>query len=644
MIDLLIALPLGFLYLISVLACGFYFGRHFSFLEENIFLRYGFSIACGLGVFGFLWGILATIPHAMQSLSVFILLCMFIFLGRQYLIAGFGDIKNILIDIKSIIWPDDKYLRWLSVPLVLYLLMALPLSFHPLGTDALAFYFAQSKLIAYAHHFVPLPGYESFAQIPLPAELNYTAVILMGSEWAARFITTFEFWACALLMAGCIYKLSNGNIRCTWLGIFLLFTSTGVTLLVSDGKTDLYGAMLGFAACYISLIAPLNARRNIVLLGMIVGLTFTAKLSYVPILVPMIGLIVFLRLWRENNFKKACYKSCVVGLIIALCIVAAFIPNVAKNFMAYGEPLAPFFFFHAHSFTPFLNQTWFSPEITRYILSIYPVAWTFGQLPLQHGNLSPYVWAALPALFLVKWKEISFITFVDKRYLLLAVAGVFGMVAWAVLNPSVVAPRYVFPALFAFIPIAAIGIDKLWDVVRTNRRAHKVFLGVIFLASFVVVINDLAIGKHVAKNILQGPQETQLRHVFAAAEAVKHDMPPDGRLFLAAWERALLMPQIMNCMLSFKEQQSLESIKNSLEYWKELYNIGTRIVLINVSARKDILAVLDPQKKPAWLKIEEKKLNDNYIMYVIVPKSDAPLPGWGCLETSRNYYQPKKLD
>lgn len=644
MIDLLIALALGCFYFISVLACGFYFIRNFSFLGENIIVRYGFSLTCGLGVLGFLWSILVSIPHAMQSLSVFVLLCALIALGRKYLIGAFVDAKRILLNIKLIISPAERSLRWLIFPLLLYILMAIPLALHPLGTDALAFYFAQAKLIAYANHFVPLSGYESFAQIPLPAELNYSALILMGSEWAARFVTTFEFWACTLLVAGCVYEFNNKNIRRVWLSVFLLLTSSGVTLLVSDGKTDLYGAMLGFAACYLSLVIPLNVRRNVLFLGVIVGFSFTAKLSYVPVLVPMIGLMIFARLWRDNGFKKAVMQSFAIGSIIGICIIVTFIPNAAKNYMAYGEPLAPFMLLHPGNYTPFLDQSWFSSEITRYILSIYPFVWTFGQFPMQHGNLSPYVWAALPILFFIQWKKVSLAMLIDNKSVLFALAGALGMVAWAIFYPSVVAPRYVFPALLAFIPIATVGLDKFWDMVCINRYAHIVFVGILFCASFMVVANNLSPMKRAAQNILIGPQRTNLRDIHFAAKSAEDDMRPQGRLFLAAWERALLKPQTISCMLNNNEQKALGQIKNSSKYWQTLYSFGTGVVLINVTARKDVMGILNPEEKPSWLEIKKKKLNDNYIMYVIVPNSNAPPPNWACLKTSKNYYQPVELE
>lgn len=644
MTDLLIAIPLGLFYFIAALVCGFYFLRRFSYADTNILSRYGLSITCGLGVLGFLWSILAAIPYGMQGFSVLATLCFTLFLSREDLSLIFNDVRVLLKNIRCFVWPSDKSLRWLILPLLLYLLMAAPLAFHPLGTDALAFYFAQAKLIAYAKHFVPLPEYESFAQIPLPAELNYSALILLGSEWAARLVTSFELWACTLLMAGFVYGLDNKNIRRVWLSVFLLLTSTGVTLLVSDGKTDLYGAMLGFAVCYLSLVVPLNLKKNIILLGVLVGFAFTAKLSYVPILVPMVGLIVFARLWRENDFKKAIKQSFVVGLIFGLCIIIAFVPNVAKNYMAYGEPLAPFMFFHPNNFPPFLSQSWFSPEITKYILSIYPLALTYGQFPMQHGNLSPYVWAALPAFFLLSWKNLSFVRLIDNKAVLLALAGVAGMLVWVIFYPSVVAPRYVFPALFAFIPIASIGLDSLWTSIRVNKWAHIAFVVCLFCASSLVVANDLSSLKRASRNILQGQQGTHLRYLYFLVNEVESKMPTEGRLFLAAWERALFNPKTINCLLDIDERTKLSSIKDSLKYWETLHSFGTRVVLVNIKARKDIAAILDPQVKPEWLKIDEKQLSEDYRMYVIVPASEAPQSQRACLQKRRNYYQPGKIE
>ncbi|MBU3584562.1 hypothetical protein ICN41_11245, partial [Polynucleobacter sp. 15G-AUS-farblos] len=67
-----------------------------------------------------------------------------------------------------------------------------------------------------------------------------------------------------------------------------------------------------------------------------------------------------------------------------------------------------------------------SPQNTHWILWTYPLAFTFGLYPMQHGGISPIWLVLLPALWMRPWRNSE-----GKKALYLALGGVMGIIIWA---------------------------------------------------------------------------------------------------------------------------------------------------------------------------------------------------------------------
>lgn len=631
-LETILAIPVWAFYSVAALALGMTALRAFPSIKSDAVPYSGLSLSLGLGLLGAIWSIFASMPNGLQSYSVLIVLGL-------ALLSGWKDVWHLVLNInyKNLI-PTDKRLRWISFPLIGMLAIAPVLCWYPLGTDALAFYFAQAKIVAYNHQFVPLPGYESFSQIPLPAEYTYSALILIGGELAARMITATEVWACALLIVS-LASACGAGIAGRWFALLMLFTSTSVTLLMSDGKTDLYGGMLGFATLYVFLTSRDLSLRFIVLMGVLTGLSVFSKLSFLPILVAMLPLLL---LWRyicvEQKMSAALLKTLKSGAIISVCVGGIMLLLVLKNWLAYQEPLAPFLILGDKKYDNITSQVWFSPEVTAWILKTFPFVWTFGQYPMQHGNLSPLVWAALPAFFLVNWKKLQWRT---DPAIALASVGCVGMIVWGVFFSSIIAPRYIFPALFAFVPLSVRGLESLWNYIET-RKLKNGFALILALFAFVAFVYQMPQFKNGLRAAVKGYDKSHVGYVWEGLQAAETIASEESRILLVGWERSPFSGKALSCLVSHNEigiNMILSKITPPQKYWEDIYRSGTNVMVVNEVGRKDFVDKIDIKQKPSWLNIERKEINKFYALYILTPQKGAPAQEKRCARNDKGIWQ-----
>jgi hypothetical protein len=107
-------------------------------------------------------------------------------------------------------------------------------------------------------------------------------------------------------------------------------------------------------------------------------------------------------------------------VLIGLCGFLVFLPHAWKNQVLFQEPLAPFVVLNSDGFID-LDQHWYSPDITRYVVATYPVALVFGQYSNMGGTLSPLLLVFLPLAFFLprprKWSQ-SLLTIITLAGLL----------------------------------------------------------------------------------------------------------------------------------------------------------------------------------------------------------------------------------
>lgn len=606
--------------------------------SNNPFFHPAMALAFGVGLMGSIWSVIAVIPNGLQGWVVFLVLCLPLALGggRNVLSCAFKlRLKNFL--------PDNKALRWLSVPVLLFLLLAPPMTWHPIGTDALAFYFAIAKLAATQNNFMPLPGYEAFSQIALPAEFSYAALMAMGSELAARMLNLTEIWGCALLFLALVAHTGAG-VAGRWLSLLVFVSSTSLVLLISDGKTDLYGCMMGLATLLLFIGLPELNKKSFALMGLMAGFAVMAKLSYLPILVPMLSFLLMWRFWQAEKFKKS------IGLFIVACIVIGgfvllnFLPMVAKNYLYYNEPFAPFLFINGGGNQNILSQTWFSPENTQWILKTYPFVWTFGQYPMQHGIVSPLILFPVSALLFVRVKSIEW---QKDSAIALGFAGLLGMTAWAIVCPSTIAPRYIFPALLAFMPLSSRGLEYLWDHYSNNKAAHFVYTFFLSVLAIVCLAYNLPEIKNGLRWAVHGPKKSGIGYVYKGLQSAESYLGENDRLFLASWERAPLKGKSLACMVTMNEKgmDILDADKKNSKnnFWENAYKAGTKAISVNVVGWKAYHEAMMRQPAPAWLDVKEETINDFYKVYVLTPKKDAPKKEKFCGLDEHENWKPKDI-
>lgn len=509
----------------------------------------------------------------------------------------------------------DRAVMWFAAAACVLMAMFAPLSVLPPGADAMAFYVSQPKLIAAAHFFLPLPGYETFAQIGLASELHYAVFFSIGGDHIGELAGRLFIWilaAASLALAWGIGARLNLPKFGRWLLVILLLTSTAFTLLVWDGKTDLVPNGLALLAIYL-LLAPTLLKGDVAAAGLASGLACAGKLSFIPSFGITIGLLLCFRIFalRDGQALRRLIGS---GSRFAVWAVLPFIALMLKNGIVFGEPLAPFIMLKGGKAAA-LDQVWFNPENTAWIIKTYPLALAFGQYPMQHGNVSALLLVALPLLFWISRKKITTLPFQ------LAVAGLAGILAWVILRPSVLAPRYILPCLFALLPAAALLMSLYW---RSSGRFGRGLLATAVASSMLITAVDA--GALLVNNwryLLRLPV-TIANPIWQVADVANHSKRPDVRVFNMMYYSSMYRSDLAACMLAF-DDDILKRFPTISEYWGWMYTQGiTNVSYDRLTHESRLPWPLDPEKTPRWLEVKEIRIDDRFRAYELHPKNDAP--------------------
>ena len=223
-------------YSLSALALGYAIASRYEYLRSDKIALFGLSIALGLGLFGTFWSALILIPNGFNVLTVLPVLLAPFFLVRREIKPSACEAWRFL---KTLHWRkfllEDRKLTLILAPLAMYLAISLLTTLNPLGTDARAFYFPQAKLIAYNQSFIQLSGYFDFGQIPLPAELNYAALMTIGFDFGARMISVNYLLSCVLLIFSLTLHCSR-NMTAAFFAVFLLLSVRRQSILDTAHK------------------------------------------------------------------------------------------------------------------------------------------------------------------------------------------------------------------------------------------------------------------------------------------------------------------------------------------------------------------------------------------------------------------------
>lgn len=510
---------------------------------------------------------------------------------------------------------DDTFQYVLAAAVVGLVVLLARLSLLPPGTDALAFYMAQPKLIAEARALLLLPSYAPLAQISLHSEMHYAVFFAFCGDYVGMVAgKVFAFLAGISVLPltwGCGQRLGLPAVS-RWLLVLIIVSSTAVSLLLWDGKTDLIPTALALASLYFVLDRPLS-RPAMSAAGLTLGLSLTSKLSFIPTFGATIAIVLLGLLWMRGRLQKSELKQTLMDLI---CLGAATAAPVAllvlKNTIVFNEPLAPFLIQHgAASFD--LNQIWFSPENTRWIVTTYPFALIFGQYPMQHGNLSVLMLAALPLILLFRFRQ-----GMSPELVLVSLAALAGTLIWVVFRPSVLAPRYILPSLIALAPLAAYLLGQVW---YRGKWFDRFSLGIIVAALFVITAAD---ARSVWKNT-KAMSRTPSNAIWLMAEPANSSRLPATRVLNFTYYSVMFNSALLRCCIVTPDGDLVDASSDMTRFWTRLYERGiTHVTLDRATHASWLKGPIDTSKTPDWLDVQELKIGDQFRAYELKPKAGAP--------------------
>jgi hypothetical protein len=515
----------------------------------------------------------------------------------------------------------EQTLSWKFISILLVflgILLAIKSVVLPPTGDAEAFYMVLPKILVDSHHLFPQPNFNSFSQIGLSGEMHFAALISLASPYAAKFFV----WIDALALTAMLLAICS-TIGCTLKGkitaIVILLTSTTVTAYIFDGKVDLFGAAFGLAAYYWILQTRSNEGRvPYILTGIFLSFAMIAKFSNIPVIIPGVLLIL---IWNTNISKRKAKESVIEFsgnlMIIGFFAAILIIPHLIKNLVLFNEPFAPFYFFKAHG-TKWIEQAWYSPETTKYILKTYPLALVFGRYPMQGGTISALIFAFMPLfLILPEWAALK-----ERKLLQIIASALLGVGLWMIIRPSVLAPRYILSTLLLFIPVAAWIVEKIFEREKLMLLKFSVTLSMIIFLILTCyqlqVRNTLAGAYHWLKD-KSYDYEAKGGIAFLNTNAHRGD-----RIFFEGYYTYYLRSDLLQCINNPEEKEVNELDMNYL------YDHGYKYFISDTSIDRKTKEFIQSEDSRSWLTVA--KVYDDYYntIYHIISNDSTKMPAYYC--------------
>lgn len=424
--------------------------------------------------------------------------------------------------------------------------------------DAAAFYMVYPKIIAATGLLEPMHGpFYAFSVIGLPVELHYAALMVLADEHAAKFFM-FPIAVSAGVMLVGIVRLCGGETAAVTLAWAMLFSSYTFHHYIYDGKVDLAAAAFGLAAVY-WLLRGTESRVSVLACGVagwFAGLATAAKFSYLLVLAVSLSVLLAWRLVvsrsQETKLVESSVNLAMVSGVMVIAAVVAWLPQLLKNGMLFEAPLAPFL--GGQSDGNLLSQVWFSSEDTRKILLTYPFALVFGRYPMQGGGLSFLFLAFLPFLIWLSrptsWRRSVTVA--------VTVAGLSGVLAWMLLRPSVIAPRYILASLLLFVPILAIAAE---DVLAKKAAPLVLRAGTTLMVLFAIAASFWHL-LPIPSAIISGFDSKGNTCSLASPECDSFQIlseiaRPGDRILIASYYPYWLTPAQLQCRDTLDEQRAI---------------------------------------------------------------------------------------
>jgi hypothetical protein len=566
-----------------------------------VFIPSGFLL--GQCIIGQVWLFLGLAARFEEHI-IWLVLVISLVIGMYSVPRYSGGIRDLIKRSASRLYQLPFYWKSLCFILAIFLILTgMKSIWIPPSGDAEAFYMVFPKIMAVTGILKPQPNYYDFSQIGLFGELHYAALMSISTPQAAKFFTWFTFLAmAALLVSLCTYM--GMGLRGHLIALIMLCSSSTVTTYITDGKVDIYGGALGLAAYYWAFRSGrTEGMFPIVLAGVFAGFACVAKFSNLPVILGGIGLIVLWNLWiasgnRSDHMKIFVRRSFFTLGLIGMLMLAAFIPHLIKNAMLFGEPFAPFYFLKG-SGNQWVNQVWFSPDTTKYILFTYPLALIFGQYPMQEGNLSALMLAFLPLVFFLPKP----VLLMENRLFQLTVTAILCTMIWVIIRPAVIAPRYILASLLLFIPVVAAATEYFlvhtdsFKIVKVTVSFSLVFALMLFIIQYYMIPARFV-------RYLTGRLQTcEFSSGYCPALAYVNSTAPTGcRIYVGGYYAYHLRSDLLQDV-SGPLDEAGSNLPLQKRDWGPFYKQGFRYIVIQKESQSMLLKILQQDQLPPWLTI-----------------------------------------
>jgi hypothetical protein len=487
---------------------------------------------------------------------------------------------------------------------------------HPALGDSVAFYLPWSRVIADAGRVIRLPGYESFSDIWTIAEIHIAAIMMVSNDFAAKSLPFWHAVFAAVLLWGAA-RLASLGLRGCILIVAMLFTSSAVTLITWDGKTDLVALPIGLAALIMAALktSEFNKRQSLVI-GLLTGAAVAAKLSYIPILGVGIVSLSCLRVWESfrcgnQNWKESCKAEVASLLIVGAAAALILAPQMFRNWALTGEPFAPIYYFNNLGFG--LEQDWFTASTTRRILLTYPLALTFGIYWGQHGTISLLALAFLPLCFVFNKRQ-------PRIFLLLALASVSGITIWVLLRTSTFAPRYILCSLALFFIFVAGAAAR-----ASYFGSRLVKASVVAMTSYAIWGSLSSLAPVLSSSVSyarSGDIESYAGdEVFVVAKLLNATVPSGTTVTLLNYYRYPLRADLLECAVGVTPFMSGDL--------KGFFLDGSRYIVFDLSTHKSLMdGILGDV--PPWLAMKQIYGGSRLSVFEMIALDGAPKASFQC--------------
>ena len=539
-------------------------------------------------------------------------------------------------------------LSWkLLVALVILLILHYGIGsiINPPSGDAEAFYMVFPKIMAASERLIPQPNYYDFSQIGLFGEMHYAALMSIGNPYAAKCFVWFTSVALAVLLVSLCARTGLA-LRGQIIALIMLFTSSTFTYYITDGKVDLFGGALGIAAYYWALHTSRDDKiLPYILTGLFTGFACIAKFSNIPVITVGVGAIVIWNAWLRIRLEKDRPKTRhIAGTAVGLILLGSFlifsiIPHLTKNGVLFGEPFAPFLFLNG-SGNRWVDQAWFSPETTEFLLLTYPLGIVFGRYPMQGGNISALVLAFTPLFFLLR-KPVSFM---QSRLFQITMIAIAGVITWTITRPAVICPRYILSTLLLFIPLAARSAENLFQTNYEYQLLNKMVYFSLLFSLFLFLNQKPRIHDQVIKLLKWNPHECEKASGYYNSLTFLNKLcSPGSRVYFGGYYSYFLRADLLQCMCRPDDYgpgsvRTLEEgwgcFETSEERWEYLFNRGFNYLLIQKASHRDLLQFFNWDNVPSWLTVKQIYSDSGTIIYSLHPKDSIHNPQFVCMESN----------